>query len=114
MIEIANKTNLPELLGNFTQGQISDGEPYQFVCGSFTQNLVKREWEALKAFAVNKADKDAKPAKKVEEEQSADAPAKNNEADELAALKAEYEAYPSKNDKKGRAMRAKIKELEGK
>ena len=112
MIEIANKTNLPELLGNFTQGQISDGEPYQFVCGSFTQNLVKREWEALKSFAVNKADKEAKPAEKVKEEQPAGAPDKA--ADELAALKAEYEAYPSKNDKKGRAMRAKIKELEGK
>ena len=109
MINIKSADFLPGLYKPFKEGQLTEEKPYQFINGGYEENLTKSGWDALKKFAV-------KPAK------NADADEDNGTADqggelppdtqEIEQLKAEYEAYPSKNDKKGRAMRAKIKELE--
>lgn len=112
MINIKSNQNLPELIKPFTAGQLSDGEPYQFTNGGYEQSLTKSEWETLKKFAEKPAKEQDADEENGTTDQGRVLPSDAPQADDLAELKAQYEAYPHKNDKKGREMRAKIKELE--
>ncbi len=132
-MKINSNKPLPHLCKPLFSGELSDNAPYIFKAGGFRQCLVKPEWEALKKFAapVGAPDKDAD---KNEEQTSAPlVPASSadtlgsedkeleetnveDEADKeaLEALKSQYSKMKSKNNAEGRALRAKIKELESK
>lgn len=136
-MKINSNKPLPHLCNTFFDGELSDNTPYYFRNGRFNQNLVMPEWEALKKFAVPSKEETKEETEDVKESApevskqangSEDEPTKEQEtapeqpADEddeadkeaLEALKAQYSQMKSKNSTEGRALRAKIKELENK
>jgi len=136
-MKINSNKPLPHLCKPLFSGELSDNAPYIFKAGGFRQCLVKPEWEALKKFAVPSKEETKEETEDVKESApevskqvngSEDEPAKEQEtaleqpADEddeadkeaLEALKAQYSQMKSKNSTEGRALRAKIKELENK
>lgn len=108
MINIKSTDFLPGLYKPFKEGQLTEEKPYQFINGAYEENLTQPGWERLKKFAVGSAQKQAKDDKNGTADQGGELPSGNPE---LAKLIAKYEAYPHKNDKEGRAMRAQIRKL---
>lgn len=108
MINIKHTDFIPGLYMPFKEGQLTEEKPYQFINGGYTENLTKPGWEALKKFAVG-SKKQAEKSDNGTAVQGGELPSGDTK---LAELMAKYEAYPHKNDKEGRAMRAEIKKLQ--
>lgn len=114
-MQIKHNNALPGICGSFTQGELSDKEPFIFRACGFMQYLTEPEWKALQKYAV-KEKETAKSAKK-EDQSASKAEEEPQECEKqtvsgLELLRAKYAALKSKNSAEGVKLRAEIKKLE--